>query len=275
LIKAVDDTLINVMKLDGEFAFEYIKLKWAEVIEGIDGWLSRYFEKIFKSAEEVYSDLLKLEADDEMKADYIIFKHPDIQKNDKQIIDILFDNPDIKYRGIVTYVDKTNLAGSDADKHILVLNSLYTNVESMLLQLGEIINTANDGGITLLLDTVRANGGGNIQPAVLQTVSFDEYVTTARESGAVIDVNLEGIVTASNTFDSFNTAFSSFASTLNTDTEVLLNNWVEGAGRSDFSSILNDFNEVVAEQYKNQINEIQSDLAIVLRNLKKVDEQGD
>lgn len=163
---------------------------------------------------------------------------------------------------------KNHWKGSDAVANLTDLSKVYTAVTDLVKNLQKIIVTVNNSEILPLQRHIVASGGsctiGNELAVTLNVDSAISVPTDALESWTDPQIMADA-----ETFSTFPTTFENFVNTLNESKNNLLNNWLDGANRSEVVSTFENFNNNVAD-YKNQITKVRDNLNTVAENKKQL-----
>lgn len=161
---------------------------------------------------------------------------------------------------------KNHWKGSDAVANLTDLSNVYTAVTDLVKNLQKIIVIVNNEEIIPLQKHIVSSGGsctvGNELGISLNVESYISVPTEAVESWTD-----PAIIADADTFTSFPTTFENFVNMLNEAKNNLLNNWLDGANRTEVVTVFEDFNNNVPE-YKNQITKVRDNLNVVAENKK-------
>ena len=163
---------------------------------------------------------------------------------------------------------KSHWKGSDAVANLTDLSKVYTAVTDLVKNLQKIIVNVNNNEIIPLQKHIVASGGScTVGNELAATLNVDSVIAVPTE--AVESWTDPSIIADAETFTNFPTTFENFVNTLNEAKNNLLNNWLDGANRSEVVSTFENFNNNVAD-YKSQITKVRDNLNTVAENKKQL-----
>ena len=163
---------------------------------------------------------------------------------------------------------KSHWKGSDAVANLTDLSKVYTAVTDLIKNLQKIIVAVNNNEVVPMQKHIVASGGTcTIGNELAVTLNIDSVIAVPTE--AVESWTDPAIIADAETFTNFPTTFENFVNTLNESKNNLLNNWLDGANRSEVVSTFENFNNNVAD-YKSQITKVRDNLNTVAENKKQL-----
>lgn len=163
---------------------------------------------------------------------------------------------------------KSHWKGSDAVANLTDLANVYTAVTDLVKDLQKIIVDVNNNEVIPMQKHIVASGGNcTIGNELAITLNVDSAISVPTDD--VESWTDNGIIADAESFTNFPTTFENFVNALNESKDTLLNNWLDGANRSEVVATFNNFNNNVAD-YKNQITTVRNNLNTVAENKKKL-----
>lgn len=163
---------------------------------------------------------------------------------------------------------KSHWKGSDAVANLTDLANVYTAVADLVKNLQKIIVDVNNNEVIPMQKHIVASGGNcTIGNELAITLNVDSTISVPTDD--VESWTDNGIIADAESFTNFPTTFENFVNALNESKDTLLNNWLDGANRSEVVATFNNFNNNVAD-YKNQITTVRNNLNTVAENKKKL-----
>ena len=163
---------------------------------------------------------------------------------------------------------KSHWKGSDAVNNLTDLSNVYTAVTDLVKNLQKIIVIVNNNEIIPMQKHILLGGGScTIGNELAVTLNVDSVISVPTE--AVESWTDPAIINDAETFSSFPTTFEKFVNNLNESKNTLLNNWLDGANRSEVVSVFENFNNNIAD-YMSQITRVRDNLNQVAENKKQL-----
>lgn len=162
---------------------------------------------------------------------------------------------------------KSHWKGSDAVVNISDLIGVYTDVTTLVKRLQDLIVSLNNQSVIPLQKEIVADGGTcTIGSELAKTLGgIEDTIAVPTDSGEVWTD--QAIITDADTFNGFPGTFENFVNELNGAKDVLLKNWLEGAGRENVVNAFKSFNENVPN-YKTKITSVRDNLNTIASNKK-------
>lgn len=163
---------------------------------------------------------------------------------------------------------KNHWKGSDAEANLQDLAMVYSAVVSFIKNLQTLIVKVNNNEIIPLQKHVVLSGGScTVGNELAVTINAEEQI--AIPTGNVESWTDPSIISDAASFSEFPTKFENFIGSLEELKDIMLNNWLEGANRTEVVNVFNKFKENFAT-YISNVNTVRDNLNTVVEIKKQL-----